>query len=149
MELILVDVPPEVQIKGVIQSGSVYYFAEETLSSLEPHYFIVVNINPYNDTIMLLVCSSSRIDKVKNRWKACPDETLIEITTDQYREFKTQSIINCNTVFEKTKEQLIQKLSEGKLKLKLEMDESIVCKLRNGILRSPVVERRIKALLQT
>ena len=58
------EVPPEVQIKGTIQPGSVYYFIEETFSSPEPHYFIVVNIDPYSDTIIILVCASHSIDKV-------------------------------------------------------------------------------------
>jgi hypothetical protein len=49
---------------------------------------------------------------------------------------------------EKSINQLIEKLSKQTLQMKTEMDLSLVKQLVEGVIRSPVVERRIKALLQ-
>ena len=141
------EIPDDIQIKSTIRLGSVYYFPEDTFSSPEPHYFIVLNTDPLSDTIIFLVCASSKIDNVKRRRMTCPGDTLIEITPEQYPHFKFDTIIDCNSVMEKTIDQLVEKLSQGTLEMKTEMDVSIVEQLRAGVLNSPVVERRIKLLL--
>jgi len=144
----LIDIPPEIAIRATIRPGSVYYFTESSFSSLEPHYFIVINIDPLQDRIIFLVCASSQIDKVKQRYRICPGETLIEISPSQYRDFRFDSVINCNEVIEKTVDQLVEKLIQKKLKLKTEMDSALVKQLRQGVLCSPLIEQRIKKLLQ-
>lgn len=144
----MIRIPPETQIRSTIRLGSVYYFAEETFKSPEPHYFIVVNVDPLKDTIIFLVCSSSQVSKVHKRRRMCPSETLVEIAPSQYLDFNANSVVDCNYVMEKTIEQLVEKLSQGKLKLKAQMDASLVRRLRNGVFHSPLVERRIKRLLQ-
>ena len=78
----------------------------------------------------------------------CPPETLVEIAPSQYSDFDVNSIVDCNYVMEKTVEHLVEKLSQGKLRMKRQMDASLARRLRNGALRSPLVERRIKRLLQ-
>jgi hypothetical protein len=142
------DIPPEVAIKSTIRIGSVYYFTEESLQSDEPHYFIVINKNPHDDKIVFLVCAQSQIAKVKQRRKNLPPETLVEINPKQYPGFKKDSIIDCNSVWEKSVDQLADKLAREELKLKPEMDVSLVKRLRVGTLRSPSIDHRIKALLQ-
>jgi hypothetical protein len=143
----LVKIPPEIQIRSTIRVGSVYYFPETTFESLQPHYFVVINIDPQSDTVVLLVCSS-QIEKARRRRQTCPCETLVEITPAQYPDFRVPSIVDCNYVMEKSINQLIEKLSKQTLQMKTEMDLSLVKQLVEGVIRSPVVERRIKALLQ-
>lgn len=71
------EVPPEVAIKATIRPGSVFYFLEDTLTSDEPHYFIVINIDPLTDKTLVLVCASSQIPRVRRRRRNCPAETLV------------------------------------------------------------------------
>jgi len=144
----LIDVPPEVAIRATIRPGSVYYFTESSFSSSEPHYFIVININPHEDRVIFLVCASSQIEKVKLRQKMCPNETLIEISSSKYSNFHVDSIVDCNKVIEKTIDHLVEKLVQSKLKLKTEMDMNLVKQLRQGVLQSPLVENRIKESLR-
>lgn len=144
----MIEIPPEIRIKAAIRLGSVYYFPEESFKSLEPHYFIVINTDPYRDTVILLVCASSQIDTVHRYRNTCPIETIVEITPAQYAGFKVNSIIDCNNVIEKSIDQLIEKLEQNKLKIKEEMDASLVQKLREGAISSPLIERRIKELLK-
>ena len=149
MGLVPVDIPADVQIKATIQTGSVYYFLEDSFPSKEPHYFIVLNVNPLNDEVILLVCASTQIETVRSRSLNCPKETLVEISPSQYAGFSRHSIINCNNVFQKGMSELANKLSEGKLKLKPEMDLCLVNKLVEGALYSNEVERWKKRKLST
>lgn len=144
----MIDIPPEVQIRSTIRLGSVYYFPEDTFKSAEPHYFIVINTDPQSDTVIFLVCASSQIEKVRRHRRTCPSETLVEIAPNKYPDFRVNSLIDCNFVIVKSIDQLIEKLSLGTLKMKTEMDVSLVKRLRNGVISSPLVERRIKVLLQ-
>jgi hypothetical protein len=143
----LIKIPLEIQIRSTIRVGSVYYFPEITFESLQPHYFVVINIDPKSDTVVLLVCSS-QIEKTQRRRQTCPCETLVEITPDQYPDFRVPSIIDCNYVIERSINQLIGKLLQKTLRMKTEMALSLVKQLVEGVIRSPMVERRIKALLQ-
>jgi hypothetical protein len=142
----LIDIPPEIQLKSTIKSGSVYYFPEKTFQSQEPHYFIVINYDPIKDNVVLLVSASSNIERVKRRWKNFPD-TVVEIKKGEYSDFTRDSIIDCNSVHEYSINQLIQKISGGKLKLKTEMHIAFVNKLRKAVMRSPTVVTRLKKLL--
>ncbi|MFP4640798.1 MAG: hypothetical protein ACLFPU_01260 [Dehalococcoidia bacterium] len=139
------DFPPEIAVRAVLKRGAVFYFEEETLSSSEPHYFIVINTDPKTDEILLLVCCSSRTNKVKRR--NCPEETLVEISPEEYPDFRTGSIVNCNNVWEKKTSELVGKYSQGKLKLKDTMSAELVDKLQAAVIASSVVERRIQAML--
>lgn len=127
------DIPPEIQIKSTINFGSVYYFTEESLHSDEPHYFIVLNVNPQKDVVVFLACASSQIDKVVKRRRTCPNTTLVKITPSQYPDFKVNSIIDCNNVFERTIDQLVDKLVKKQLHLKKEMKPELVTKLTQGV----------------
>lgn len=143
----MIDIPPEAQIKSTIKPGSVFYFIEEALKfSEEPHYFIVINHNPITDRVILLVCASSQIQKVKRMRRSITD-TIVEVAKREYPDFTKDSIIDCNGVFERSISTLVQKLKEGDLKAKREIDISIVEKLRKATIASPLVENNIKKLL--
>ncbi len=143
----MVKIPPEVAIRAAIRPGSVYYFPHESFSSPEPHYFVVINIDPISDEVILLICASSKVATVRSLWQNCPGETFVEISPYQYSGFKLMSVLNCNHVIEQTIDQLIQRLSSGQLKLKPEMHIELVEQLRRGVLTSPLVSGRIKTQL--
>lgn len=145
----MVKVPPKVAVKGTIRPGSVYYFPHERFSSPDPHFFVVINIDPTIDEVILLICASSKIDSVRKQWWNCPDETFVVINPKQYSGFKLVSILNCNHVIKQSIDQLVQRLSNGRLKLKPEMDIELVEQLRQGVMASPIVARGIKELLST
>lgn len=149
MELALIRIPPEVAIKATIRPGSVYYFPEDSFHTEEPHHFIVINMDPLTDSAIILVCASSQVDRVKVRRSTCPSDTMIEVSPTQYSDFTKNSIIDCNYVLEKNIEQLVEKLRDGKLMFKSEMNIQLVNLLRQGVLCSPVIEMRIKQSLQS
>lgn len=144
------DVPPEVAIKATISPGSVYYFRHESFINSEfPHYFIVINLDPLSEEVILLVSSTSRPYKVQQRHLNCPKKTLVEVTPAQYPDFSLTSIIDCNNVITtETIDSLVQRLANKKLVMKTEMAIELVEQFREGVLASPVVTGKIKAQLR-
>ena len=136
-------------IRASIIAGSVYYFPEDSFSSGESHFFVVVNINPRSDELIILACASHGVDKALNRNKGLPEETTVIITPEEYEGFSCASVFDCNHRVElRSIEHIIEKYEVNKLIVKPEMDIKLVEKLRQGIIASPVVERRIKSMLQ-
>ncbi|HLE87484.1 MAG TPA: hypothetical protein VI727_07445 [Candidatus Brocadiaceae bacterium] len=76
--------------------------------------------------------------------------TLVKITKAEYPSFtKDLIIVDCNSVFEKTVDGIVELLQSRELKHKPEMPIEIVKKLRNAVLASPIIENRIKEILNS
>jgi hypothetical protein len=142
------DIPPGVAIRASIKPGSVYYFPYEQLRSPESHYFVVINIDPIGEEVILLVCASSKLENVRQRNRNNPLETVVEVIPTQYPDFTCDSIFDCNSVHTQSIEALVQRLSRKKLKLKSEMDMTLVERLRQGVLASRLIPLNIKEQLK-
>lgn len=144
------EIPAHIHILATIQTGSVYYFEEERLSSSEPHYFIVLNKNPRTEGFLILVLASSQVEKRQQMatMLGFSKETLVFVSPSEYPFFTRDTVIDCNTVFEKTAQSLIEKLEQGKLKVCPEvMAADIVKKLIHGVLASSQVPEKIQQML--
>jgi len=144
------EIPPEVRIRAGIKTGTVYYFKEDSHEKdAPPHHFVVINSHPASDRILILVCASSRVDKIKKNRKNLPAETLVEVSRSEYADFVLPTIFDCNTVYEKTISDIVKKLQDGKLgTYNLDMSLEIVEKLKEGVLLSPLVRRELKKVLK-
>jgi hypothetical protein len=89
----------DLRLRLSLREGSVYYFPHHSLSSPEPHYFIVVNADPLTQKVLLLGVVTSQVDKVKLRRRACP-ETLVELTPAAFAVLTKPSIVDCNDLKE-------------------------------------------------
>lgn len=144
----MIRIPPDVQIRASIKPGAVYYFPDASLKSREPHYFIVINREPLTDTVLLLVCASSQVEKVNRRREGYPPETLVQVSPGEYSGFTRASVIDCNHVFERNINELVEKLTNGNLRLEAEMSAALVERLRDGVVSSNLVAKRVKTTLQ-
>ena len=136
------------ELKITLRCGSVYYFQHYALKSPEPHYFIVVNATPLHDSALLLVVSSSKIEKVKARRYNLPLETLVLVTHQEYPEFPGQeSVIDCNTIIECPHSVLLEKRWENKLGKLNDLPRPILEKVINGIHISPMHKPAVKILI--
>ena len=144
------DIPAHVHILATIRAGAIYYFKEEKLTSSEPHYFVVLNKNPRTEEVLILVCASSQVEKRSHivQKLGFKTETLVFVSPDECSLFSKTTVIDCNTVFEKTSQSLINKLQQEKLKICTEtMPVAIVEKLIKGVLISSQVSEKTKRLL--
>jgi hypothetical protein len=144
----VIYIPEDAGIKVSIRAGSVYYFAEETHThSDEPHYFVVLNVNPLTDEVLILVNGSSQIDNVRRRTFEHKG-TLVEVTNEEYPCFTEPiSAFNCNDITKRTINELVGKLKRKELKLKPDMPGYVVDRLRCAVLNSPVIERKYKKII--
>jgi hypothetical protein len=85
----------DLKLRLTLREGSVYYFAERSLTSPEPHYFIVVNSNPLAQQVLVLSVVTSQVDSVKLRRKTCP-QTLVELAPDIFDVLTKPCIVDCN-----------------------------------------------------
>ncbi len=135
-------------IRSNITAGSVYYYNDPELRSTYPHYCIVINVDPSKDTVVFLVYASHKISKVRKRRKGCPNETLVEITPNQYPGFNKKTIIDCNHPLERSINMLVKLFNQRKLEIKTTMGIRLVKILRKGVIASNEVIPRIKDLLR-
>ena len=139
------DLPFELQL--TLRSGTVYYFEHRGVYSNEPHFFAVLNADPLSDNVLIMTIGSSRIDKVKLRRKGLPPETLVVIDPSEYTEFTKPTIIDCNQVFELSKEELIQKFKTKNLRHHRDLPKAILDNIWKGVRSSPRVDEIHKRLL--
>jgi hypothetical protein len=145
------EIPAHIRILASIRIGSVYYFKEESLSSEESHFFIVLNKDPRTEEFLILVCASSQVKKRQDIGKKLgfPPESLVIVSPAEYPLFKKETVIDCNSVFEKTSQSLIDKLESGSLKVCTEiMPAGIVQKLIQGVLMSWQVAEKVQDALR-
>lgn len=144
------DMPAEVRVLGAIQSDSVFYFEEETLTTTDAHYFVVLNKNPRADEIIILVIASSQLEK-RREWAerlGFPAETLVFVSPTDYPLFTKDTVIDCNRAWEKTPQSLVDKFNAGKLGVCNEvMSTEIVEKLKAGVAASSQIAENIKKQL--
>lgn len=146
----MVEISPAIRIKGPLQRGSVFYFAEEQLTSEKPHYFVVLNKNPKAEEFLVLAVASSKVEKRRRIAKLLkfPEKTLVIVQAEEYSLFTTETVIDCNSVIEKTVDSLIEKLKNKKLIVCSElMPESILNKLTEGVIASSQVRAGVQNLL--
>jgi hypothetical protein len=135
-------------LRLTLRGGSVYYLQDRRLSSPEPHYFVVLNVDPACDACLVLVVASSKIDNVRRRRLDMPPDTLVEIPPSDYAEFSVQSIVDCNTLFSVTRQELLQKLQAGVAAEMAAMPAGLLARLRQGVLASPLIEESTKDILR-
>ena len=140
----------EAMLRLTLRGGSVYYLQHRNLSSAEPHYFVVLNVDPHADAFLVLAVTSSKVDSVHRRSKNLPPHTLVEISPDDYPDlhFTLPTIVDCNYWFRITKQELLQKLQAGLASEKMQLPATILKKLRAGMLASPLIEAEIKDRLK-
>ena len=134
-------------LRITLRSGTVYYFEHRRLSSGEPHFFIVLNADPQSDQVLILAVGSSQIEKVQRRRVGLPPESLVVVDQSAYPDFSKPTIIDCNQVFELSKNELIQKFSARELRHHLDLPKDILDKVWAGVRSSPRVDEVHKRLL--
>lgn len=132
------------EIRVSLRQGTVYYMAERSLTSVQPHYFIVVNADPLGDEILLLTVASSQIDTVKRRCAREPGSTVVEINEADYADFTKDSVIDCNSVFTKSLADLCSQWHRKEIVPKQDIPKDILERLKQGILDSRQVSEADK-----
>jgi hypothetical protein len=138
--------PIPMELRLCLRAGSVYYFQARELSSGEPHFFVVVNREPITAKLLLLTIVTSKVEKVRIRNRARPN-TVVEISPEEYDEFKVLSAVDCNVVLEKPLSELVGLVKRKDVRYHKDLPPEIYAKIKSAILASPLVADELKLLL--
>lgn len=146
------EIPPKIRIPLCIEQGSVFNFHMEVDGSnrqSKNRYFVVLNRNPKKDTVLILVTSTTQINKRKEfvQRAGISEQTIVVVSSSEYSVFTSESAFNCNDVIEVSMEDLIHKIEDNGSMNYPKIPESILAKLIIGINESPRVATVVKKLL--
>lgn len=141
--------PPDLpfELKLTLRPGTVYYFEHRAVYSGEPHFFVILNAEPRSSNVLIMTIGSSQVSKVQGRRKNLPPETLVIVDPADYPDFSKQSIIDCNQVFELSREELVEKFKTKGLRHHRDLPEAVLEKIWHGVRTSPRVDEVHKQLL--
>lgn len=130
-----------------LREGSAYYFTDRSLTSLEPHYFIVVNADPLRQELLLLGVCTSKVAEVKARRKDLP-ETIVEISPQTFGVLKKLSIVDCNDLKQVRLAEFNARFARKEIEY---FDKDVPAGLRNALRKaihaSKILPDEIKALV--
>ncbi len=135
-------VPWEIRLS--LRQGTVYYMQDRSLTSQEPHYFVVVNSDPLGDEVLLMTVASSQVEKVRHRRRLEPGSTVVEIGEAEYADFTKDSVIDCNQVFTKSLADLCSQWGRKEIVTKYDLPAELLDKLRKGVSDSRLVSEADK-----
>lgn len=146
------EIPAKIKIPLCIEQGCVYNFYidfNDSKSQPKNRYFVVLNSCPKTDTVLVMVTSTTQIDKKYEFIKKAQisEDTLVKITPKEYSVFTKESVFNCNDVFEIKIEDLINKIEKNGNMNYPKMPEKLISKLIKGVKESPRIQENIKKLL--
>ena len=108
-----------------------------------------MNSDPASNILLLLVCATSQVDKVRKWTRGYPKETRVEVSQEEYECFtKPTTVFNCNYLLAKTKDELKDKVTSGHLKRKEDIPPKVYKKLKRGVLQSPNITEEYKKLIR-
>ena len=146
------DIPPRVRIPLCIEQGSVFNFRIDFSNpkrESKNRYFVVLNRNPKTDAVLIMVTSTTQVAKRLNFVKRAgiSEQTIVSVGHKKYPTFTSESVFNCNDVFEVSMENLIRKIEEDGSMNYPKIPDSILAKMIIGVNESPQVSVAIKKLL--
>lgn len=139
---------PDQFIQGTIEQQTVYYAVDDSIPNGEPHYFVVLNVDPKTDQVVYMACATSKVREAVLRRSSLPVETVVVVRPADCPLLKMDSAFDCNNLFERTVLQLTEKRTLGKLQFKGKMPDDVFGKLIDGVLKSPLVTGRVKKLIK-
>lgn len=142
------DLPRSLKTE-LFEPKGLYYFKSEHLSSDEPHYFILVEVD--GKLFHMVVCTTKFKKRVAYHNLAKTDPaTIVRIQPNpNLNKVKEECYVDCNTVFSMyTAETLQMKLDQGALTFKGHITESEYYQVMNGIIKSNDVSRSTIAIIQ-
>lgn len=148
----LLEIPPEIQMKASIRQGSVFYFKEDGFKTEKPHYFVVLNNSPIEDNIIILVCAVTFdldvFQKISKNLPYIPKETYVDVTVEECSFLSKTTLFDCNQVFQRSVDSLITKLKHKQLRQIGYIEEAVLERLTQGVLLSPKVTQEIKKIVK-
>jgi hypothetical protein len=130
-----------------LRSGCVYYFVDSAVTSVEPHYFVVVNADPIRDEVLLLSIITSNLARVQRMRRNLPG-TVVEMSPSDWPEVLTRdSAIDGNILFPRDLEGFVERWQRHEIRECARIPDHLFVKIRTAVLASPLIELTLKEQL--
>jgi len=148
------EIPPNVSIPICIEQGSIYHCHLTKQNNDGTFYdgdrfFIVMNVNPKTDEVLVLTTITKRIDKTKDFIKRiceAPD-TLVKITISDFPHLSQDSVVNCNNSYQMSLKDLINKIENGGKIFKHKLPKIVFDAIISGMMKSNQISTEVKEML--
>lgn len=148
------DISPKVTIPICIEQGAIYHCRltkQNTDGTLYDgnRFFIVLNVNPKTDEVLVLATITKKNDKTKEFIKRTGEvpETLVNIKISDFPSLSQDSVVNCNNFYPMSLEELINKIESGGKIFKHKLSKIVIDALISGMMKSNQVSPEVKRLL--
>ena len=148
------DISPEVSIPICIEQGSIYHFCIEKINKDGTEYkgerfFIVLNVNPRTDELLILTTITTKIEKQKEYVEKTGEDTqtLVFINKSDFTCLSSDSLVNCNNVYPLSLDLLIKKIKDGGKIFHDKLPKIVIDALVRGVLISKQVPQEYKKKL--
>lgn len=135
-------------LRLTLREGSIYYFEARSLTSAQPHYFIVINSEPLKQCVLVLGIVTSKVAETKSRRHECP-ECLVEIGPAELPGVLVKpSVVDCNTPMKLPLAEFNERFIRRDIRcFEKDVPQSIRKALRRALHASKIVSPEIKALV--
>ncbi len=148
------EIPPEISIPICIEQGTVYHYRLDITNRDGSFYsgdrfFIVLNVNPKTDEILVLTTMTTQIRKQRQYIKIVGEdpETLVFVSPADFLSLSERSVVNCNNIYQITMADLIAKIKNGGKTFVQKLPRTVVSALVSGVMKSRQVSADIKKML--
>jgi hypothetical protein len=129
--------------------GSVIKFSHPDFPE-KPHNFIVLNSNPLKDGFLLLIVSTSNVERVKeivDRQRRLSGG-YINVKQGEYKDFERESYINCHKPYAFEIGKLKAKYKKALVDMKERLPDELIKRVRKGCLDSPMFKPKYKKFIK-
>lgn len=125
--------PPDYYITSTLKVGVVYKLeAPELINTKTPHYFIVVAVEDSNN--YLCICTTQLQKKIAHITHTGGDlNTIAYLEPNSENGLTEKTYVNCNDYYEVSKDDLINKVEQGKLNYKGMLSKEEYQKIKDSI----------------
>lgn len=135
------------ELKVGLRAGSVFYFQARELSSVEPHFFVVLNRDPLGQGLLLLTVFTSKIDKVRLRNRERP-ATVVEFDRSDYKPLTGPTAVDANVIIRRSVGEMAELVHRKAVGYHPDLPAALLDRLRAAALASPVIEDEDKDLIR-
>ena len=144
---------PDQLRKALVQTGSLIRFDSGTIfGNTNAHFGVVVNSNIETQEAIVVVCASSKVDKLRRfaSLRGLSANTIVCITAGTHPHFGKDTAFNCNSPEVVSFDTLNSWQSQGSAELITRnnlLDNTLLNEIRAGVIISDMVEDSIKDML--
>jgi len=148
----MIEIPVKIKIPLCIEQGSVFNFFidfGDSKRQSKNRYFVVLNRNPKTDITLIMVTSTTQIQKQKEFVKrvGINKETIVEVKAKEYCIFTDDSAFNCNDIIEVKIENLIRKIEKNGSMNYPKIPNNALKRIITGVNKSPKISQAVKDLM--